>query len=96
MGYLIRAGRLLDTCANDVLEAAGDPYCKTLGSKVSSFGAEVLSKRDSYQKENDSIYHERVLHTDENLPLAEPFVGLQAKVFDLLPPIEAGLLLAFK
>ncbi len=96
LGYLTRAGKLLDSCANDVLEAAGDHFCKTLGSKVSSFGAEVLSKRDAYQKENDSIYHERVLHTDENLPLAEPFVAVQAKVFDLLLPIETGLLLAFK
>ena len=96
LGYLTRAGRLLDSCANDVLEAAGDQHCKTLGSKVSSFGAEVLAKRDAYQKENDSIYFERVMHTDENLPLAEPYAAVQAKVFDLLLPIDAALLLAFK
>jgi hypothetical protein len=82
--------------SDDVLEAAGDSHCRSVGSKLSHFGAEVLAIRDKFKKENDSIYFERVLHTDENLPLAEPFVGVQAKVFDLLLPIDAGLLLAFK
>ena len=96
LGYMIRAGRLFDSCANDVLEALGDPHCESLGKKVRHFGTQVLTTRDAYQKANDSIYYERIMHTDENLPLGEPFVALQAKEFDLLQTIDAGLLLAFK
>ena len=96
LGYLIRAGKLLQTCEKDVLEAHGDPHCKSAGSKVSHFGAEVLEKQKEYQKANDTIYFERVMHSDENLPLAEPFVAVQPKVFDLLQPVDASLLLTFK
>ncbi len=93
---MIRAGKLLDSCERDVQEALGDEHCRSVGSKLSKFGGEVLAKRDEYQKENDRIYFERVLHTDENLPLGEMYVAVQPKVFDLLQPIDASLLLAFK
>ena len=93
---MIRAGKLLDSCERDVLEALGDEHCKSVGSKLRNFGAEVLAKRDEYQRDNDRIYFERVMHTDENLPLGEAYVAVQPKVFDLLQPIDASLLLAFK
>ena len=96
LGYLTRAVRMLETIANDVLEARGEPHCVSLGIKISHYGGDVQAKKDEYQKANDSIYYERVLHTDENLPLAEPFAAVQPKTFDLLLPIDAGLLLAFK
>ena len=96
LGYLIRASKLFESCQNDVLEALGDPHCESLGRKVRKIGVEVLSLRDTYQKANDSIYYERILHTDENLPLGEPFAAMQVKEFDLLQSIDAGMLLAFK
>jgi len=96
LGYLTRAVRMLDTIGNDVIEAKSDPHCASVGSKIGNYGAEVHEKKNEYQKENDSIYYERVLHTDENLPLAEPFVAVQIKAFDLLLPIDPGLLLTFK
>jgi hypothetical protein len=79
-----------------VLEALGDPHCRSVGMKVRSYGADVIAKRDAFQKDNDRVYYDRVMHTDENLPLAEPYVALQTKAFDLLQPIDSSLLLSFK